>query len=1006
MQRGKLVDVQTQPGRRLAPSIPARLARLSPAPAVSALALVAALAAAAVAAVGTPGGAAGAASDGRPAPSVADPAAPAQSLPVADVTAACFTDNPFFAVPRYAQGLEPDDPAIVAFNDTPDNRGHVVLATQRQVGAVYGLGYDGANAALYAAAYHKRGTAFGPGGIGAIYKLDLATGALAQWLTVPGVGTDRHDPDDDYWPDTPARDIVGVVGMADLDVDDLSGTLFVTHLADRKINRYRLSDKQLLGRIDIGPFALRQAWSSEARPFGLAIWQGKLYHGAVHTAFRSQRGEDLRAYVYESALDGTGMRQVAAIDLDVDRGAAVAGGGGRNGYAARWQPWKSGFNTVVRGAGFGVYPQPMLADIEFTAQGDMVLGFRDRNGDMTFFNPGGRNPPGEGTSIPAGDIVLARRAGDTWSGAVWPEFYAEDAGPGLGARRAVHDETGFGGLARVPAVDRVLTVGLAPERISSGGGYWFDNTPNGAGEGNNTAREELYGYASRVNFGKANGLGDVEVLCGASLPTVTPTRTRTDTPTRTATATATETPTATDTAAPTATPTVTATPTPHVIYLPMAEKSKPCESDAYRTDVVLVLDRSTSMLRAVEPGGMAKNEAAIAAARSFVDLLDLAPNRLGRHDQVAVVGFNDDAWIEEGLTSDREAALGALERIRGKTQEGTRLDLAFAWGQKPLEGPKRRLENRAVVIVLTDGLPNRVPYGPGTAYPGSQRQEDSVLAAAEAVKAAGTRVYTIGLGSPRDILPWLMIAGASERAMYHYAPRPEELGGIYAQIAQTFDGCNPAPVKPRCVPDELHADVVLVIDMSTSMHRGTRSGRTKHEAALEAARGFARQLDLALDGWGRQDQLGIVGFNDEAWTAVGLTSDRGAIEGAIDGLLGRVAEGTRLDLALAQGQAVLGQGPRLQPNAPVVVLLTDGLPNRVPVGPGGTQEETVLGVARQVKGAGTVVYTIGLGEADDVLRPLLEGVATRADMYRYAPDGEDLAAIYREIAGRLQACDG
>lgn len=522
-------------------------------------------------------------------------------------------------------------------------------------------------------------------------------------------------------------------------------------------------------------------------------------------------------------------------------------------------------------------------------------------------------------------------------------------------------------------------------------------------------------------FGKANGLGDLEVLCaGGDVPTPTASATATDgPPTATGTATETGVATATVTARSTATPTdvltstpsatatasVTPTATPHVIYLPMAEKSKPCESDAYRTDVVLVLDRSTSMLRSVEPGGVAKNEAAIAAARAFVGLLDLEPNRLGKFDQVAVVGFNDAAWIETELTNDREAALGALERIRGKTQEGTRLDLAFAWGQKPLEGPGRRVENRAVVIVLTDGLPNRVPFGAGSSYPGSRRQEDSVLAAAEAVKAAGTRVYTIGLGSPRDILPWLMIAGASEREMYYYAPRPEELAGIYARIAQTFDGCNPAPVKPRCVPDELHADVVLVIDMSTSMHRETRSGRTKHEAALEAARGFAGQLDLELDGWGRQDQLGVVGFNDVAWTAIGLSSDGPAIEGAIGGLLGRVAEGTRLDLALAEGQAVLGKGPRLQPNVPVVVLLTDGLPNRVPVGPGGTQEETVLAVAAAVKAKGTQVYAIGLGEADDVLRPLLEGVASRPDMYRYAPDGEDLAAIYREIAGRLQACE-
>jgi len=39
-----------------------------------------------------------------------------------------------------------------------------------------------------------------------------------------------------------------------------------------------------------------------------------------------------------------------------------------------------------------------------------------------------------------------------------------------------------------------------------------------------------------------------------------------------------------------------------------------------------------------------------------------------------------------------------------------------------------------------------------------------------------------------------------------------------------------------------------------------------------------------------------------------------------------------------------------------------------------------------------------------VLRGLLEGVATTPGDYFFAPDGEDLAAIYRLVAGRIQEC--
>ncbi len=208
-----------------------------------------------------------------------------------------------------------------------------------------------------------------------------------------------------------------------------------------------------------------------------------------------------------------------------------------------------------------------------------------------------------------------------------------------------------------------------------------------------------------------------------------------------------------------------------------------------------------------------------------------------------------------------------------------------------------------------------------------------------------------------------------------------------------------------CVPEAIHTDVVLVIDMSTSMYRPTRSGRTKHAAALEAAKGFVSLLELEPDAAGGRDRVGIVGFNDRAWTAIGMSDDRAGVVGAIDGLLGQVQEGTRLDLAIDEGQAVLDRAPRVGGNGPVVILLTDGLPNRVPtpVG-GGRQEDTVLAAAERAKRAGTRLFTIGLGERDDVLDTLMRAVASRPEDYFFAPDGEDLAAIYRQIAGRLTAC--
>jgi len=907
----------------------------------------------------------------------------AAPLPPEALAAACRARNPYLVTPCYAKGDEWDEPAVVAYRDTSDNSDHHVLATHRQVGATYGAAYDAERRHLFMAAYHKRGTAFGPLGPGGIYRIDMATGDVLQWLTVPDAGPDRHDRRGGYWPDARAQNSVGVVGLGDIDLSEDGADLFVINLQVRQIFRFRTSDRGLVQRIPIG--AADEAWYGDARPFALAVAADKLYHGVVNTAFRSGDDRAIEALVYESRYDGGEMREVARFSLAYDRGAALRFGGGAA-ISARWRAWINGYDSVAGFPGFGIYPQPMLSDIAFTNDGDMVLGLRDRFGDMTFFDPGGANPPGEGAGIPAGDILLGRRSGDRWTVDAAPEHFAEDAGPGLGARSAVHEETGFGGLGYIPASDLVVTTGLAPERINSGGAFWFE-----PGSGDNTAREEIYAWsADAPNFGKANGLGDVELMCPVEVPTPTPTATLT--------ATATSIPTSTPTPTLTLTPTITPTPTPYRIYLPFAESG--CIPKKRYIDVVLVLDRSTSMLRPVEEGGIAKNEAAIQAAAHFVGQLQLEPDYLDRHDQVSIVGFNDLAWTQMPLSNDRGAVLSALDELREVTAEGTRLDLAFIQGQDALDTPARMPDNKPVLILLTDGIPNRVPFPPGG------RQEDTVLEAAARARRSGTHVFTIGLGKPTDIFPRMLMEASSNPYDYYYAPRPEDLLGIYERIAGRFYTCDldePPPPTP-CLPEHVHADVALVLDMSTSMRRDTPSGSIKLNAAIEAAHLFASLMDFEPDGWHRRDQVAIVGFNDEAWVEIGLSSDRAAIHDAIDRLRGRVAEGTRLDLAIERGQSVFYED-RLLENDAVMIVLSDGLPNRVPTPePSGTQEETVLAEAAKAKLTSTRIFTIGLGLPDDILRDLLERVASSSRDYFFAPDGEDLEDIYRQIAGRIEEC--
>ena len=806
------------------------------------------------------------------------------------ISGTCGSDNPYFVTTCFVPSLDGRGSArprgwfdrqvmVVAFNDSipEDPNTHVPLAWQPEVGAVFGEAYDIDNGQLYVGAYQKRLAEYGPLGPGGIYRIDLNTMTVHPFALLEAGFTDTHDIDRNF--DQPGARWVGRIGLGDLELAPEEGILFAMDLLHGLIWRFSVADGRVLGAFPHG--GVGEPWAEHARPFALGWHEGWLYHGVIDG--RETAGDDAAlapdfpaAYVYRSRVDGSELHEVARTTMNYGRQPA-------------WVPWQE----VDDGAD-GTDRAPIFADIEFRGDGDLVLGFRDRRGDSRVLTSAG------------GDMVVTHRVAERWIPLPSPEFYNDNIR---------HNESSWGTLASLPWLDQVLSTVIDPWQIWSGGAAWYDNL-----SGAYVGRETIYA-GRNVTFGKTSGLGDIEALCVPPSPTPTPSPT---------TIAETPTPTRTSTPVPTVTPTATRR---YDIYLPYGENE--CIPEKRFVDVVLVLDRSTSMLRSVEPGGIAKNEAAIAAAQTFVDILALEPepsDPFQRHDQVSIVGFNDEAWVEIPLTGDRAAAGAALERIRGKTQEGTRLDLALEMGQVPLDGPERDPTNNAILVLLTDGLPNRVPYD--AAAGGSQEQ--TVEAAADAVKAKDTNVYTIALGRPNDIHPLLMLRIASERFQYYYAPRPEALEGIYRIIADTFTFCGRKRVPPPtpCVPRERHADLILVLDTSTSMQRDTRAGRTKLEAALAAARTFADELDLERDGYGRQDRLAIVGFNDTAWTELTLSDDRAAIDAALARLPAKSAQGTRLDLAFEQGIRAWRDSWRLPANEPVLVVLTDGLPNRVPFGAG------------------------------------------------------------------------
>jgi len=192
---------------------------------------------------------------------------------------------------------------------------------------------------------------------------------------------------------------------------------------------------------------------------------------------------------------------------------------------------------------------------------------------------------------------------------------------------------------------------------------------------------------------------------------------------------------------------------------------------------------------------------------------------------------------------------------------------------------------------------------------------------------------------------------------------------------------------------KVYTDVALVIDASTTMLFETDGGVKKIHAAKEAAKAFLHELSLSPDMLGRHDQAAIIWYNDKAGVVQPLTHDLEALERAIDSI--EPVEGSRIDLGIESGHLELlpAFSPARKPwNVPALVLLSDGIPNR-------TSIEAVVTAADNAKYDGIEVHAVGLGR--DLWRHVLQRIASQPEMYYESPSGDDLASIYRAIAGDL-----
>ncbi|MBK8721369.1 MAG: hypothetical protein IPL95_03535 [Saprospiraceae bacterium] len=445
----------------------------------------------------------------------------------------CQTD-PAIVTPVYVNGRQSGTEAFYSFPSSATGQtsatNNTLLAQSQEIGSTWGVAYDRVNQIIYTSAFLKRHVSLvdnngdGKEDIGAIYTMS-PSGSPSLWLdfqSLADVGlslmpsiTTRALPTDKTQPshDGAVYDLVGKIGIGDIDISDDYKTLYLVNLYDKKVYSIDIATKTLIGS---GIPVPNPCTGGSVRPFGLKYHRGKVYVGTVCDAQTSQSVSDLDANLYR--LDAGTFNNILNIPIDYLKGIARTGG---NANSDNWNPWTSTFFTSYY---FEGYPQPIFADIEFDINEDVILVFDDRYGhQMGTFNYNTTTGSNLYTGVSSGDILRASYSGGTYTlenngsvgGLNSSGGIGNNQGPGGGEfyyqdqYNDYHNETVEGGTALRAGSGQVAVAAYDPFIIYSAGIYWMNNT-----NGKTDRKYEVNSQGEVTgSFGKANGIGDIEMLC-------------------------------------------------------------------------------------------------------------------------------------------------------------------------------------------------------------------------------------------------------------------------------------------------------------------------------------------------------------------------------------------------------------------------------------------------------------------------------------------------------------
>ncbi|GAB4028663.1 hypothetical protein GCM10028809_16830 [Spirosoma gilvum] len=482
--------------------------------------------------------------------------------------------SPPLAVPCYVSGDPLSATATTALKDahvlvsvayasTGTSVTATSLANADEIGSVWGSAYQRETKKLFTAAFLKRHVGLGPAGLGGIYVttttgspttslfVDLENAPFSLTLGASQLGT-RNLPGS---PTTSSTDpnslsLIGAAGLGGLALSTDGKTLYATDLFNRQLLVMDVgnpaSTSLAAGGLSFVALPNPGCTNGVARPFALDVYNGKLYIGVVCTGENGGTSSDLYAYVYAMDEGSTSIPTTPVFNfrLNYGKGRVHTGDAAIGGP---WETWATTWSQIHTGtsstAGLrAARPQPMLTDLGFTDNGDMLLGFTDRGGHQLGYKQ--RAPTDNGPTATTlingyigGDLLRAHYDGSSWVlekngtvGSLTSAGANNGQGPGTPtsttyttpsgefyfmenfqqvAGTDTHQETFMGSALSIPGLNQTIVTLMDPTDVFTGGFGWFNNTT-----GDDDKRAELYSSGDDlITFGKANGLGVIKALC-------------------------------------------------------------------------------------------------------------------------------------------------------------------------------------------------------------------------------------------------------------------------------------------------------------------------------------------------------------------------------------------------------------------------------------------------------------------------------------------------------------